>query len=166
MPAYVPPSKRPGLVPKETDTPPWSRPPRFKVDTIEDHLRRIESIFSTCQQGTFNYFSYPGIPTPDKQPEVETDPSTAAEKVFPAHPLGHLIAYIMLFPRAQPLWDTGAELWSHTGSELMIGDWKSGKVNFGRPIPVFAGASTKRDRFSFIGWWYVHSAYVKVPANR
>jgi len=67
----------------------------------------------------------------------------------------------MLFPRAQPLWESGGEIWSHTGSEVISDDWKRGKVNFGRPIPVFQGGSSKQDRFTFIGWWYVNfSNYV------
>jgi hypothetical protein len=155
MPAYIPPSKRPGFQPKPNDTPPWSRQSsKPKVKTIEDHLQRLESIFSTVQQGTFNYFSHPHIGTYAEERGFEHAPSKD-KKIYPPHPLSHLIAYIMLFPRAQPLWESGGEVWSHTGSEVIVGDWGKDKVNFGRPIPVFQGGSSKQDRFSFIGWWYV-----------
>jgi hypothetical protein len=107
MPAYVPPSRRPGFIPKETDTPPWSRSTPKKFKTIEDHLARIEGIFNTYQQGTFNHFCY--------EPEVTTVQERLGytprkeKKTYPPHPLGHVIAYIMIFPRAQPLWESGAE---------------------------------------------------------
>jgi hypothetical protein len=155
MPAYVPPSKRPGFQLKPDDTPPWSRQTsKPKVKTIEDHLQRLESIFSTVQQGTFNYFSHPHIGTYAEEQGFDHAPRKD-KKIYPPHPLSHLIAYIMLFPRAQPLWESGGEVWSHTGSEVIVEDWKRDKVNFGRPIPVFQGGSSKQDRFSFIGWWYV-----------
>jgi hypothetical protein len=155
MLAYVPPSKRPGFQPKPNDIPPWSRQnSKPRVKTIEDHLQRLESIFSTVQQGTFNYFSHPKIGTYAEEQAFEHVPKKD-KKIYAPHPLSHLIAYIMLFPRAQPLWESGGEVWSHTGSEVIVEDWKRDKVNFGRPIPVFQGGSSKQDRFSFIGWWYV-----------
>ena len=155
MSAYIPPSKRPGFQPKPNDIPPWSRETsKPKVKTIEDHLQQVSSIFSTVQQGTFNYFSYPHTGTYAEEQGLEHAPKKE-KKIYPHHPLSHLIAYIMLFPRAQPLWESGGEVWSHTGSEVIVDDWKRDKVDFGRPIPIFQGGSSKQDRFTFIGWWYV-----------
>lgn len=167
MPAYIPPSKRPGFQVKPSDTPPWSRQtqpiPKYGKPKIQtDHILELEQLFQTHQQGTFNYFAY-------RPSATERAPLTFGQKegfegipnpIAPPHPLGHLIAYIMLFPRAQPLWESGGELWSHTGSEIMVEDWKGGKVNFGRPIPVFGGGSTRKDRFVFLGWWCVISTYL------
>jgi hypothetical protein len=154
--AYVPPSRRPGFVAKTTDKPPWIRPAR---KTQEDHLLELETLFQTPQQGTFNYFVHKG-PPPEIRGDLADESSHVPKNVRfirETHALNHLIVYIMIFPRAQPLWEPGAELWSHTGAEGMISDWKGIKVNFGRPIPVFKGASTRRDRFTFVGWWYVLS---------
>jgi hypothetical protein len=153
--AYVPPSKRPGFVAKTTDKPPWVRPAR---KTQEDHLLELETLFLTPQQGTFNYFAHKGkAPARSEGPaNIEgTLPSNLVIMGKEKHPLRHIIVYIMIFPRAQPLWELGAELWSHTGAEGMINDWKGNKANFDRPIPVFEGASSRRDRFTFVGWWYV-----------
>lgn len=158
MPAYIPPSKRPGFNPKPTDTPPWTRQTSnyTKTKTHLDHILELEQLFKTHQQGTFNYFA--NKPTTSKAPLTfgqkegfEGIPNPIAEP----HVLGHLIVYIMIFPRAQPLWESGGELWSHTGSEIMVDDWQSRKINFGRPIPVFGGGSTKKDRIVFLGWWCV-----------
>ena len=164
MTAYVPPSKRPGFQSQPSDSPPWSRETfKPKVKTIEDHLQQVSSIFSTVQQGTFNYFSYPHSGTYVEEQGLEHAPKKE-KKIYPHHPLSHLIAYIMLFPRAQPLWESGGEIWSHTGSEVIVDDWKRDKVNFGRPIPVFQGGSNKQDRFTFIGWWYVNfSNFMGLP---
>jgi hypothetical protein len=38
---------------------------------------------------------------------------------------------------------------------MLVEDSKGDRINFDRPIPVFEGTSTKRDRFHFVGWWYV-----------
>jgi hypothetical protein len=154
MPAYIPPSKRPGFQPKTTALPPGYRPKVHKNQA--DHVHELEQLFQTHQQGTFNYFAYRA---PTERPPLTFGQKEGFEGIStvpaPPHPLGHLITYIMLFPRAQPLWESGAELWSHTGSEIMVEDWNGDKVNFGRPIPVFGGGSTRKDKFVFLGWWCV-----------
>ena len=155
--AYVPPSRRPGFLAKTTDKSPWVRPAR---KTYEDHLRELETLFLTHQQGTFNYFAHPNR-TPIHREDSASIEGHLAKKwnstTPEAHVLGHVVIYIVIFPNAQPLWESGAELWTHTGAEGMISDWKGAKVNFGRPIPVFEVSKGRKNGNLFMGWWYVVS---------
>jgi len=156
--AYVPPSKRLGFVIKPEDKPPWTafRPKATTHD--EDSLSHLVPIFNASQVGTFNVFTHRSPLTVPLGPEDNDQPRPSDSLPYHApHPLGHLIANIMIFERGQPLWESGAELWSHTVSEIMVDDWKAGKLNFDRPIPVFYGTSTRLDRFEFRGWWLVNS---------
>jgi hypothetical protein len=50
----------------------------------------------------------------------------------------------MLFGNAHPLWEPHDELWSRTDADILIEDEKTLKLNFDRPIPVFA-SKTLRD---------------------
>jgi hypothetical protein len=65
----------------------------------------------------------------------------------------------MIFPRAHPLWESGAALWSHTNSNILVNDWKREKKSCGRPIPVFSVTGRGGDKdfprvpHVFQGWW-------------
>jgi hypothetical protein len=155
---YVPPSRREGYTPKATDTPPWVRLPKPQFrSSIKQDFQLLEQIFQTPQQGTYNYYLYPNPP----QPILAYDPTRTPENTplppsAPSHPLGNLICYIMIFPRAHPLWEEGGELWHHTASETLAGDWKGEKRNFARPIPVFGTSSTgMKGKVHCLGWWWV-----------
>lgn len=180
MSKYVPPSKKEGYKPASVELPPGYKPRRERRDesgspegTGDDgrHSRAtLAKIFDTPNEGTFNYFNF-NHPTPGKRPipkdRLPYDPSRTPETTplppspsspEPPHPLGHLIAYIVIFGNAHPMWDSHRELWSHTDAQKLIDDEQGLRKNFGRPIPVFLSHGRRSDpgfKTSFQGWWYV-----------
>lgn len=168
---YVPPSKREGYKPVSTDLPPGHRIPHRSQgngDGPGNSLSTIAKIFDTPTEGTFNFFDHlfdehpmrrhPREPIPyDPSRTLETTPlPPSPPPPKPRHPLNHLIAYIVMFGRAHPLWESHKELWSHTNAEKIMEDEAGLKQNFGRPLPVFKtfeprGARCSMDNFE--GWW-------------
>jgi hypothetical protein len=157
---YVPPSRREGYVAKPDARPPWikDRVQRGPKPNSGHFFEELEAIFSTEQQGTYNhYINREPIIAPLEFDPTRTPYNTPLPLSTPFHPLGHLICYIMIFPRAHPLWESGGELWHHTGSGTLAEDWKGEKKNFGRPIPVFTSsirdARGTKAGVQFLGWW-------------
>lgn len=189
MSKYVPPSKREGYKAVSSELPPGYKPRRGKQDGKGDgdpkgdgsgdgdrhSLATLAKLFDTPNEGTFNYFNHiPGNSNPRPRPRLPYDPDRTPETAplppspppaEPQHPLGHLVAYIVMFGNAHPMWESHRELWSHTNAQKLIDDEKGLKQNFGRPIPVFQSHGRKGEpgrKTSFQGWWYVRLSCLRL----
>lgn len=163
---YIPPSRRKGFKAVTSDVPPGYKPQNGQSDEHERridgsyHTKSILHLFGIPQDGTFNYFSPPlstrlspetsrnGTTDKAGHGDITTTPDTEIR-----HPLDHLIAYILIFANAHPLWEAHSELWTHTDAWRMIEDEAGPKMNFDRPIPVYTTTEYSKHRMVFNGWW-------------
>lgn len=163
---YVPPSRRPGFVPKAADQPPPGPRRPYQSSARAGHptytITEIQAIFGHPQNHTLTFFSFDDPPPAKQYNTTPYDPAGTPLSIAlppspppppPAHPLNHLVSYVSIFPFAHPAWETKKELWTHTGAESIIEDFNGGQKSCGRPIPVFHFVRKTSNEMTFEGWW-------------
>lgn len=148
LPGPSRPSRTPALPPGygQKYNPPSNRQTTFTAEEIFQQ-------FTHPPTSTITFFSYPPEVRPRKEygdtPETTSLPPSPPPAP-PKHPLSHVISFIQVYKNAHPAWNKYQELWIHTNSDKLEADWKTGRINFGRPIPVF---QQHNRAWSFRGWW-------------